>query len=154
MCKSSNSKNILPCVDELIETESKHSIFNIDYLDRWKTNIIKLSNEFNCLINGLVNHGKRIAGYGASAKSTTFLHQTRMNNYLIKYIIDDNNLKQDKYTPGLHTPIYSREHLQLEPVDYIVILSWNFSDEIIELIKSKINSSVRIIIPFPNFRIV
>jgi dTDP-4-dehydrorhamnose reductase len=154
MCKNSNSQEIMPRIDDLIESESKYGIFNIDYLDRWKTTIVKLSNEFNYLIQGLVTQGKKIAGYGASAKSTTFLHQTRMNNYLIKYIIDDNNIKQNKYTPGLHIPIYSREYLQLEPVDYIVILSWNFSDEIIHLLKHRISNGTRIIIPFPNFRIV
>jgi dTDP-4-dehydrorhamnose reductase/SAM-dependent methyltransferase len=154
MCKNTFIHEPNPKVEELITTEISSNIFNIINLDKWRINIIKLSNEFNHLITGLVQQGKKIAGYGASAKSTTFLHQSRMNSTLIKYIIDDNNLKQDKYTPGLHIPIHSREHLQLEPVDYIVILSWNFSDEIIELLKSRLSNSIRIIIPFPNFRIV
>jgi SAM-dependent methyltransferase len=146
-------RDISDNIDVFIKEEMSNKIFDINSLLYWKINIIKSVNEFNDIIIGLVNRGKKIGGYGASAKSTTFLYQCKMNNYLIKYIIDDNHLKQHKYTPGLHIPIKSREYICIEPLDYIIILSWNFTDDIVKIIKSY-TCNIRIIIPFPKFQII
>ena len=77
-----------------------------------------------------------------------------MNNMLIHYIIDHKNLKQNKFTPGLHIPIKSRDYLQINHVDYIVILAWNFVDDIVKLLKSQIDKGTQIIVPFPKFKIL
>ena len=152
--KSLFKREISNSVEDFIQDEFNNNICNIDYLNLWKSNIIKSTEEFNHLISGLVQQGKKIAGYGASAKSTTFLHQCRMNNMLIHYIIDDNNLKQNKFTPGLHIPIKSRDYLQINHVDYIIILSWNFVDDIVKHLKGHLDNGIQIIIPFPKFKIL
>ena len=152
--KSLFKREISNNVEDFIQDEFNNNIFNIDYLNLWKSNIIKSAEEFNHLIYGLVQQGNKIAGYGASAKSNTFLHQCKMNNMLIHYIIDDNNLKQNKFTPGLHIPIKSRDYLQINHVDYIVILAWNFVDDIVKLLKSQIDKGTQIIVPFPKFKIL
>jgi hypothetical protein len=98
--------------------------------------------------------GKKIAGYGASAKSTTFLYQYRLNNKLIDYVIDDSIYKQNFYSPGLHIPIKSINQLDICRVDYIIILSWNFTDEIVKKLEPYRKCGLRIIIPFPEIRII
>ena len=97
---------------------------------------------------------KKIAGYGASAKSTTFLYEYRLNNKLIDYIIDDSIFKQNFYSPGLHIPIKSIHHLSVAKVDYIVILSWNFTADIVEKLEPYRKMGLRIIVPFPEIRII
>ena len=98
--------------------------------------------------------GKKIAGCGASAKSTTFLHQFQLSNKLIECIFDDNIYKQNLYSPGLHIPIKSFEILHIEKFDYIIILSWNFVNEFIEKLEPYRMNGLRIIIPFPEIRII
>jgi hypothetical protein len=105
--------------------------------------------DLNFLIDSLISNNKIIFGYGASAKSTTFIHQFKLLNNVIKYIIDDSYLKQNLFTPGSNIKIVSFDILAVEKCDYVLILSWNFVDDIL----FKING-LRIIIPFPNLTII
>lgn len=156
ICKNNNFKKQINTNVELFKkNELNDNIFNIVKLDYWKSNIINSINEINYFMISLVNNGKKIAGYGASAKSTTFLHQCNLTSYTINYIIDDNIYKQNLFTPGTHIPIKSKDYLLNNLVDYIIILSWNFSDDLINQLIPYINTNhTRIIIPFPKFKIL
>jgi len=106
------------------------------------------------ILNGLKMYGKTIVGYGASAKSTTFLYQCNVSNKLVDYIIDDNVYKQNYFSPGIHIPIYSIETLKIKLPDYIIILSWNFTTEILKKLETFREVGVRIIVPFPEIKII
>ena len=70
-------------------------------------------------------------------------------------IVDDNSLKQNKYTPGKNIKIISFEKLKKLRFDYIIILAWNFSIPIIKKLKQTFrNRKIKIIIPFPKFKVV
>jgi len=152
----SKNKNIIidKSVDLTIQKESEVKLFDSNNLQSWKTNIIQNGKDINYLLNSLIQNGKIIAGYGASAKSTTFLHQYNLSNHVIKFIIDDNIYKQNYYTPGLNIPIKTINILDLENVDYIIILSWNFCEEIISKLEKYIKVGMRIIVPFPCIKIM
>lgn len=153
-CKNNGSTQVDKSVFETIEKESSFDLHNYAKLSLWQNKITLCGNDIHYLLNSFVSYGKKIAGYGASAKSTTFLYEYRLNNKLIDYIIDDSIYKQNFYSPGLHIPIKSINHLNIEKVDYIVILSWNFTTEIIDKLESYRNFGLRIIIPFPEIRII
>ena len=123
-------------------------------LDNWKINIIRCSNDINYLLNGLKTYGKRIIGYGASAKSTTFMYQYKLNHSIIDFIIDDNIYKQNYYSPGLNIPIKPVNILKTERADYVIILSLNFITEILKNLTEYRNNGLRIIIPFPEIKIL
>ena len=80
------------------------------------------------------NEGRRVVGYGAPAKAMTWL-----NSYGVKlaYIVDGTPEKQGKYTPGSHIEISSPRRLEAQcrlgktPPDIVVILAWNWKDEIL-----------------------
>ena len=105
-------------------------------------------------LNSLISYGKTIVGYGAPAKLTTFLYEYKLSNYIIKYIIDDNIHKQYLYSPGLHIPIKPFEYLSIDRPDYIIILSWNFKNEIIKKLEEYRKIGIRIIVPFPEIMII
>ena len=123
-------------------------------LDNWKINIIRCSNDINYLLNGLKTYGKRIIGYGASAKSTTFMYQFNLNHSIIDFIIDDNIYKQNYYSPGLNIPIKAVNILKTERVDYVIILSLNFIHEILKNLAEYRSNGLRVIIPFPEIKIL
>ena len=70
-----------------------------------------------------------IAGYGAAAKTTTFLNYFKISEKNIKFICDDNKLKQGKFLPGVKIRIKSKQNLNGKP-DCLIVLAWNFFDEI------------------------
>lgn len=137
-----------------IEQEYAMGIFNKPNLLSWKSTVLLNGRDIKYILTSFVENGKRIAGYGASAKSTTFLHQYNLSNKLIDFIIDDNIYKHNYYTPGLHIPINPITIMDTEKVDYILILSWNFTNEIIKKLQPYIKNGIRIIVPFPDIRIL
>jgi hypothetical protein len=137
-----------------IQQENQLRLHDYPHLSNWKINIIKCGTDINLIINGLKTFGKKIIGYGASAKSTTFLYQYKLTNKVIDYIIDDNIYKQNYYSPGLHIPIKSSVVLNIDKIDYIIILSWNFTDEILKKLENFRKSGGRIIIPFPEIKFI
>jgi len=148
------ARNVEASVEEALRAESALAIHDLTNLLGWKRRIIQCGKDMNYILNSLKTCGKRIAGYGASAKSTTFLYQYRISSNVIDYIIDDNMYKQNYYSPGLHIPIRSMEFLSIEKPDYIIILSWNFTDEIVSKLGKFRDMGGRIIVPFPEIRIV
>lgn len=76
--------------------------------------------------------GKTVAGYGAAAKGNTFLNYAGIRPDLLSFVVDRNPNKQNKYMPGSRIEISNEDRLRNEKPDYIVILPWNLSDEVIK----------------------
>jgi len=71
-----------------------------------------------------------IVGYGAPAKSTTLLNYFGINNTTLDYIVEDNELKIDKFIPGVKIPIKSKEYFISNLPKVVIVMAWNFIDEI------------------------
>lgn len=97
--------------------------------------------------------GKKIAGFSASAKGNTLLNSALLNHELIDYIIDETPEKQTKYSPGTGIPIIGIDVLKNGAPDYLILLSWNFKDEIMEKCR-KLGYKGKFIIPIPEFQII
>ncbi|WP_113132176.1 class I SAM-dependent methyltransferase [Hyphomicrobiales bacterium] len=75
--------------------------------------------------------GKTVAAYGAAAKGNTFLNVCGVKPGDIAFAVDRNDLKQGKLLPGTHIPVHAPAHLQVAKPDYLVILPWNLTTEIV-----------------------
>ena len=122
-----------PCnsVSTLLNNEN---VIIEDYI-KWGESIknnIKKSKDY---ILALKSKGNKIAGFGAAAKGCVYLNAAKIDFKQIDYVIDDTNIKRGKFIPGTGIEVVSREKLQSNPVDYIIILAHNFSDYIIKLLK-------------------
>jgi 2-polyprenyl-3-methyl-5-hydroxy-6-metoxy-1,4-benzoquinol methylase len=76
--------------------------------------------------------GKQVVGYGAPGKGNTFLNYCGIKPDLIRYTVDRNPYKQGRFLPGSRIPIFAPERIAETKPDIIVILPWNFADEIAE----------------------
>jgi hypothetical protein len=104
-------------------------------------------------INKLKVAGNKIAGFAASAKGNTLLNCAGITCGSISYIIDETPEKIGKYSPGTYIPIVSMLELERNPPDYLVILAWNFLDEIIY--KTRMSGyKGKYIVPIPMFQIL
>lgn len=96
------------------------------------------------------NKDKIVVGYGASARSSTMLNFCNINTGLIPIIADGNPLKQGLYTAGTHILIDSPNNVMRKNPNFIVILAWNFGNEIIKILKEKYKFKGKLLIPLPN----
>ena len=98
--------------------------------------------------------GKQIVGYGAPAKGNTLLSFLGIGPDLLPYIADRSALKQGRYTPGNHIPVVAPERILEEQPDYILLLAWNFAEEIMEQQAEYRRKGGRFIVPVPDVRII
>jgi len=116
--------------------------------------ITQLRVEFQGLIADLDGDGVKLGGFGAPAKATTLCYQLGVNSKNFQYVIDDNPMKQGKFTPGLHIPIRGRDALELEPVDCLVVFAWNFVDSIVASNKTFTGNGGKFVVPVPKLQIL
>jgi hypothetical protein len=106
------------------------------------------------LLNTLNREGKTVVGYGAPAKGNTLLNYCGIDTRLMAYTVDKNPMKVDLYTPGAHLPVLPVSTLLERQPDYVLILAWNFAEEIMRQQQTYHSRSGRFIIPLPEPNVV
>ncbi|MDQ3623810.1 MAG: methyltransferase, partial [Verrucomicrobiota bacterium] len=84
----------------------------------------------------------------------TLLNYFGIGPETLDFVVDRSTVKQGYYTPGTHLRIYPPEHLLEEQPDYVLLLTWNFADEILEQQAEYQRRGGRFILPIPKVRIV
>ena len=136
--------------DALLSVERHEIETGINTLDRW----LRFANETELHAKNLKaiisENANKILAYGASARSSTLLNFCQISSDHIFAIIDKNPLKHGLITPGSNIPIISFEDglEQIQQVETILLLAWNFQDEVIEELKTK-SYSGKFIVPLP-----
>jgi hypothetical protein len=110
--------------------------------------------ELTDTINKLRGEGKRVVGYGAPAKGNTLLCFLELGPDKIEYIADKSPLKQGLFTPGLHVPVVPPARLLADQPDYVLLLAWNFVDEILAQQAEYRKKGGKFIVPVPHVRII
>ena len=98
--------------------------------------------------------GKRIAGYGAPGKGNTLLNYCGIRTDFLDFTVDANPYKQGKYTPGTHIPILEPDALRREKPDYVLILPWNLSEEIMAQAAYIREWGGRFVVPIPSVQVL
>jgi len=91
--------------------------------------------------------GKTIAAYGAAAKGNTLLNYAGIKPDLLPFVCDAAAAKQNKYMPGSHIPILNPAAIKKAKPDYVLILPWNISDEVVEQLKKHTEANFVVAIP-------
>ena len=103
---------------------------------------------------GTKRAGKTIAGYGAPGKGNTLLNYCGVRTDFVDYTVDRNPYKQGKFLPGTHIPIRAPERIRETKPDFVLILPWNFRDEIIRQNAFIREWGGRFVVPIPTVTIV
>lgn len=97
--------------------------------------------------------GKTVAGYGAPGKGNTLLNYCGIRTDFLDFTVDRNPYKQGKFLPGTHIPIYATERIAETKPDYVLILPWNFKDEIMDQMSFIRDWGGRFIVPIPEVKV-
>jgi len=141
-------------VVSLLAAESAAGLKSRNYYLDFARRVEKLGQDVKKLLGELKVSGNKIAAYGASAKGSTFLNYFGIGGETLDFVVDRSPYKQGKFTPGMHLPIFAPERLLEARPDYVLLLTWNFADEILEQQSKFRADGGRFIIPIPELRIV
>ena len=106
------------------------------------------------LLTELRSQGSTVAGYGAPAKGNTLLNYCGIGPDLVSFLADRSELKQGLYSPGARIPVVPPERVLEAQPDYLLVLAWNFADEIVAQQAEYRRRGGAFIVPIPSPHLV
>ncbi|HZF00699.1 MAG TPA: class I SAM-dependent methyltransferase [Methylomirabilota bacterium] len=141
-------------VAQALEKEKQMRLAEPATWENFAQRVNHIRTELPALLRKLKLQGKRIIGYGASAKGNTLLNTCGITTKELDYIIDNTPFKQNKIAPGSWIPVRPPEMLLNDQPDYALLLAWNFAPEIIKRETEFQKRGGRFILPIPEPKIV
>jgi SAM-dependent methyltransferase len=119
---------------------------------QWASRIYKIKDEISQNLTAIAKD-KKVCAFAASAKGNTLMNFCGIDHNLIEFIVDQTPEKIGKYSPGTGISIVGFEKIVEYKPDYVLILSWNFSEEIIAKLRPVIPNA-KYIVPIPNWQVI
>lgn len=141
-------------VDKILAAEQAAGLDRFETYMRFAARAQKIKKDLHQTLATFAREGTRVAGYGAPAKGNTLLGFLEIGPELLPYIVDRSPLKQGLYTPGTHIPVVAPERLLADRPDYVLLLAWNFVDEILEQQAEYVKAGGRFMVPVPEVRVL
>ncbi|HEX5206946.1 MAG TPA: class I SAM-dependent methyltransferase [Steroidobacteraceae bacterium] len=136
-------------VGEYLQAEQASGMDRLEYYSDFSSRVERIRSDLLALLERLRRGGARIAGYGAAAKGTILLNFSGIGPEVLGFVADRNVHKQGRYIPGVRLPIAPPARILEDQPDYLLILPWNFKEEIMEQQSEYRRRGGRFIVPVP-----
>ncbi len=143
-----------PVVAQWLQREREARLLDAETYQAFRRRVEQNRATLMLMLRRFKSEGKRIAGYGAPAKGTTLLNYYGIGPDVLDYLADRSALKQGLYSPGTRIPIVDPRRILSDQPDYLMILAWNFADEIVAQQQEYRRRGGRFILPIPEPRII
>ncbi len=145
---------VRPSVESILRMEADRGVDRLETWQAFAGRVQRIKHDLLSTLRRLKAEGHRLAGYGAPAKGSTLLEFLEIGPDLLDFIADRSTLKQGRYTPGSHIPIVAPERLLTDRPDYVLLLAWNFEDEIVAQQREYREGGGKFILPVPAVEII
>ncbi len=136
-CHAGDTRETTPAVDAMLLKETEVGLRTITTYHGFQMRANRVKDELLSFLIEQKRAGKKVAAYGAAAKGNTLLNYAGVKPDLLSFVCDAAVSKQGKFMPGSHIPILTPQAMLEHRPDFVVILPWNLSEEVI-----KVNSFV------------
>lgn len=138
----------------MLDAEQEQPLSRIDSLKSFADGVAAWKTRFETLIDDLEHTGARLIGYGAAAKANTLLNYCPKVARQLRVILDRSPHKQGRFTPGTHILVEPAERWNSAGATHMIVLAWNFQQEIMRQMKPFADGGGRFIVPIPVPRVV
>ena len=152
LCSSKRKEEII--VDQLIKKEKEEKLFDLITYSSFYKDLKKIKLNLKKIIKMYKQKNKSVVGFGVPTKATTLMTFFDINEKEIDYFVDENVMKQDKFTPIGKIPILKPQNILNNCPDLIIIFAWNFADSIVSRYEVLKKSGTKFLVPLPSPRIV
>jgi SAM-dependent methyltransferase len=136
---------------ERLAAEHDAGLGSFEFYADFGARVDQLRDGLLALLRRLKDDGKTIAAYGAAAKGATMLNATGITTDLVDFVVDRNVHKHGRFMPGTHQPIAGVDVLEgPDAPDFLLLLAWNFADEIMAQQAEFAARGGRFIVPVPS----
>jgi len=143
-----------PSIEATLANEAAAGLSSFSTYVAFSARAAKVRREVREMLAALKAAGHRVAAYGAPAKGSTLLEYCGLGPDALVWIADKSPLKQGRYTPGSHIPIVPAERLLEEQPDEVLLLAWNFVDEVLAQQAEYRARGGKFILPLPEVHVV
>ena len=152
--RASEGASVPEPVQPWLDRETERGLFEAETYDAFRSRVERNRDELMELLRRLKAEGKRIVGYGASARGNTLLNYYGIGTDMLDFIVDRNPLKHGLFSPGMHIPVIPPERLAEDRPDYVFLIVWNFGDEIVRQQEEYRRAGGKFIVPIPEPRVI
>jgi SAM-dependent methyltransferase len=138
-----------PSVSELVRRERDAGLCRLETYADFADHVRATKRKLLSFLIEAKSCGKSIAGYGAPGKGNTLLNYCGIRTDFLDYTVDRNPYKHGKYLPGSHIPIFPPQRISETKPDYVLILPWNFKDEITSQLAHIRSWGAKFVVPIP-----
>jgi len=146
--RAGGPRPVLPGVAKLVEWEAIAELHAVETWRDYGRRIDVARDRFVAILDRARAAGKVVAGYGASPTVTTLINQFGLADR-IAFLVDDNPVKQNTFSPGHHVPVYPSDALYERGVDAVAVLAWNYAAPIMTRHQAFGAAGGRFIVPLP-----
>jgi hypothetical protein len=141
-------------VKEVLAAEEAAGLHTVTGHEGFARAVLKIKSDLLEFLLTAARKGRSVAGYGAPGKGNTLLNHCGIRSDLLSYTVDRSPVKQGRYLPGTHIPIYAPERIAETQPDYVLVLPWNLRQEISSQLEYIRSWGGRLVFPIPELEIV
>jgi SAM-dependent methyltransferase len=138
-----------PIVQEVLDEELAAGMLSVGTYDAFEKRVSKIGETLLAMLNDFKSGGAKIAGYGAPAKGNTLLNYFQIGPSHLEFLVDRNPLKHNLFSPGMKIPILGPQAIESENPDILLVLAWNFFEEIREQQSQFLSRGGKFLVPLP-----